>query len=106
MGAAIGIIAFVIALVGLVAALGHVGYLAMLNSAARKRGASGQYAVDYVGGRWKVAGITSAVAAFGLLLTTGETVPIDVLGLLVSGGAGVVAQQQLEATRKKFRNEA
>jgi hypothetical protein len=105
MGAAIGIIAFVIALVGLVAALGHVGYLAMLNSAARKRGASGQYAVDYVGGRWKVAGITSAVAAFGLLLTTGGIAP-DVLGLLISGGAGVVAQQQLEATRKKFRNEA
>ncbi|MCO1654893.1 hypothetical protein [Pseudonocardia humida] len=105
MGAAVGVIAFVIALVGLVAALGHVGYLAMLNSAARKRGASGQYAIDYVGGRWKVAGITSAVAAFGLLLTSGGLAP-DVLGMIISGGAGVVAQQQLESTRKKFRGEA
>ena len=104
MGAAVGVIAFVIALVGLVAALGHVGYLAMLNSAARKRGSSGQYAVDYVGGRWKVAGITSAVAAFGLLLTSGGLAP-DVLGLIIGGGAGVVAQQQLESTRKKFRGQ-
>ena len=101
----VGVIAFVIALVGLIAALGHVGYLAMLNSAARKRGASGQYAVDYVGGRWKVAGVTAAAAAFGLLLTSGETVPIDVLGLLVSGGAGLAAQRQLESTRKNFRGQ-
>jgi hypothetical protein len=104
MGAVVGVIAFVIALVGLIAALGHVGYLAMLNSAARKRGASGQYAVDYVGGRWKVAGVTAAAAAFGLLLTSGGIAP-DVLGLLISGGAGLAAQRQLESTRKNFRGQ-
>ncbi|WP_214406092.1 hypothetical protein [Pseudonocardia lacus] len=104
MGAVVGVIAFVIALVGLVAALGHVGYLAMLNSAARKRGASGQYAVDYVGARWKVAGVTSAAAAFGLLLTSGGLAP-DILGMIVGGGAGLMAQRQLESTRKNFRNQ-
>jgi hypothetical protein len=106
MGAVVGIIATVVALVGLLAALGHVGYLAMLNSAARKRGASGAYAVDYVSERWKVAGITAAVAALGLLLTAGSGVPIDVLGLLLGGGAGVVAKQQLDSTRSRFRNQA
>jgi hypothetical protein len=105
MGAAVGVIAFVIALVGLVAALGHVGYLAMLNSAARKRGASGQYAVDYVNGRWRVAGVTAAAAAFGLLLTSGGLAP-DVLGMIVGGGAGLLAQRQLDSTRKQFRNQA
>ncbi len=73
MGAAVGVIAFVIALVGLVAALGHVGYLAMLNSAARKRGASGQYAVDYVGGRWKVV---HEHVSIPFDCTTGQVSPI------------------------------
>ncbi len=36
-----GIVAALIALAGLLAALGHVGYLALLNNAARKKGASG-----------------------------------------------------------------
>jgi hypothetical protein len=101
----VGIVATVVALVGLLAALGHVGYLAMLNSAARKRGASGAYAVDYVNGRWKVAGITAAVAGLGLLFTAGSGLPIDVLGMLLGGGAGVMAKQQLDATRNQFRNQ-
>ena len=50
MGTLIGIVAFVVALVGLLAALGHVGYLAMLNNAARKRGVSGGATADYVSG--------------------------------------------------------
>ena len=64
MGAVFGIVAAVVALVGLLAALGHVGYLAMLNSAAKQRGASGGPTVDYVNGRWKVAGGTAAVAVW------------------------------------------
>jgi hypothetical protein len=104
MGAVIGLVAFVVAMVGLLAALGHVGYLAMLNSAARKRGASGAYAIDYVNGRWKVAGITAGAAALALLLTTGGVTP-DILGILLGGGAGVVAKNQLDSTRKQFRNQ-
>ena len=41
MGAVVGIVAGLIALLGLLVAPGNAGYLAMLNSAARKRGISG-----------------------------------------------------------------
>lgn len=101
---AIGIIALVVTVVGLIAALGHVGYLAMLNSAARKRGASGAYAVDYVSGRWKVAGITAGAAALALLISSGGVAP-DVLAILLGGGAGIAAKRQLDATKDKFRNQ-
>ncbi len=102
MGTVVDIVATVVALVGLLAALGHVGYLAMLNSAARKRGLSGNSTTDYVSGRWKVAGGTALVALIGLLFTTGGTT-LDILGLLVGGGAGVAAKMSLDSTRKQFR---
>ena len=70
-----GVVAAVIALVGLLVALGHVGYLVMLNNAARKRGISGGATSEYVSGRWKVAGGTAAVALLGLLLTSGGFTP-------------------------------
>jgi hypothetical protein len=102
MESVVGIVAFVIALAGLLVALGHVGYLVMLNNAARKRGISGGATSEYVAGRWKVAGGTAAVALLGLLLTTGGLTP-DILGLILGGGAGLVAKQSLDATRKQFR---
>jgi hypothetical protein len=102
MGAVFGIVATVIALVGLLAALGHVGYLAMLNNAARKKGVSGAATADYVSGRWKVAGGTALAALLGLLLTSGGFTP-DVLGLLLGGGAGIAAKKSLDTTRTQFR---
>jgi len=104
MGAVFGIVAAVIALVGLVVALGHVGYLALLGNAARKRGISGGTTTDYVNGRWKVAGGTAAVALLGLLLTSGDSTAFDVVGLLISGGAGLYAKQALDSTRSRFRS--
>ncbi len=104
MGTVFGIVAAVIALVGLLVALGHVGYLAMLNSAARKRGVSGGVTADYVSGRWKVAGGTAALALLGVLLTRADSIPVDVIGLLVGGGAGVAAKVALDSTRKQFRS--
>jgi hypothetical protein len=103
MGAVFGIVATVIALVGLLVALGHVGYLAMLGNAARQRGAAGGATLDYVSGRWKVAGGTTAVALLGLLLTSGGMAP-DVLGVLLGGGAGIAAKGALDSTRAQFRN--
>jgi hypothetical protein len=82
--------------------LGHVGYLVMLNNAARKSGISGGATSEYVSGRWKVAGGTAAVALIGLLLTSGGLTP-DILGLIVGGGAGIAAKQSLDSTRKQFR---
>ncbi|MBW0089969.1 hypothetical protein I4I73_13770 [Pseudonocardia sp. KRD-184] len=104
MGAVVGLVAFLVALAGLLVALGHVGYLAMLNGAARKRGGAGGATADYVSGRWKVAGGTAAAAALGLLLTSGG-LPLDVLGLLLGGGAGVVAKGALDQTRGQFRGQ-
>lgn len=103
MGSVVGIVAFVVALVGLLAALGHVGYLAMLNNAARRRGVAGNATSEFVGGRWKIAGGTAAVALLGLLLTGTDTIPLDIVGLLVGGGAGVAAKQALDGTRAQFR---
>jgi hypothetical protein len=104
MGAVFGVVAAVIALVGVLAALGHVGYLAMLNNAAKKRGASGASTTDYVNGRWKVAGGTALVALLGLLLTSGGVTP-DILGLLLGGGAGIAAKKALDSTRSQFRHQ-
>jgi hypothetical protein len=104
MGAVFGIVAAVVALVGLLVALGHVGYLAMLSSAAKKRGISGGTTTDYVNSRWKVAGGTAGVALLGLLLTTSSSVPVDIIGLLIGGGAGLYAKQALDSTRGRFRS--
>jgi hypothetical protein len=105
MGAVIGIVATVVALVGLLVALGHVGYLAMLNNAAKRRGLAGGSTTDYVKGRWGVAGGTTAVAALGLLLTTGTSVPLDVIGMVLGGGGGLAAKQALDTTRTRFRSQ-
>ena len=102
MEAVFGIVAAVVALVGLLVALGHVGYLAMLNSAARKKGISGGATSEYVSGRWKVAGGTAAVALLGLLLTSGGFTP-DLLGLILGGGAGIAAKQSLAQAARGHR---
>ncbi len=104
MGTVFGIVATLVALVGLLAALGHVGYLAMLNKSAKERGLSGGATADYVNGRWKLAGGTAVVALLGLLLTSGGVFP-EVLGLLLGGGAGLAAKQALEGTRREFRGQ-
>jgi hypothetical protein len=105
MGAVVGLVAFLVALAGMLVALGHVGYLAMLNNAAAKRGVAGGATAEYVSGRWKVAGGAAGVAALGLLLTAGP-LPLDVLGLLVGGGAGVLAKGALDSTRAQFRGRS
>jgi hypothetical protein len=106
MGTVFSIVAALVALVGLLAALGHVGYLAMLSNAAKKRGMAGGTTADYVNSRWKVAGGTAGVALLALLLTTADSVPVDVIGLLLGGGAGLAAKQALDSTRTRFRGQA
>jgi uncharacterized oligopeptide transporter (OPT) family protein len=104
MGAVVGIVAALIALVGLLVALGNVGYLAMLNSAARKRGLAGEGTALYVKERRAVAAGTTAVAALGLLLTMGGSVPVDVLGAALAAGGGLAAKKALDGTRERFRS--
>jgi hypothetical protein len=103
MGAVFGIVAAVIALAGLGVAAFHVLYLALLGNAAKKKGLSGGTTTDYVNGRWKVAGGAAGVALLGLLLTRADSVPVDLLGLLLGGGAGIYAKQALDSTKSRFR---
>ena len=95
------LLAVVVALIGLVAAVAHDGYLALLVSAARKRAGGGPVA-QYVRSRWPIAGATTALALLALLLTNGGGFA-DVLALLAGGGSAVVATQALQGTRQRYR---
>jgi len=100
----VGLVAGLIALLGLLVALGNAGYLAMLGSAARKRGLSGDAVASYVKERKGVAVGTTGVALLGLLLTLGGSVPVDVLGAVLSAGGGLAAKRALDGTRSQFRS--
>jgi hypothetical protein len=94
------LIAVIIALAGLVAALAHDGYLAMLGSAANKR-AGGAPIAQFVRGRWVVAGSTTAAGLLSLLLATGGGFAAVVAIILGAGTAGV-AMKALQGTRERF----
>ncbi|SHL40042.1 hypothetical protein SAMN05443637_12712 [Pseudonocardia thermophila] len=98
----IGIIAAVVAVAGLLVSAGYLGYLAMLNNAAKKRGLSGGAAAELVKSRWAVAGGATAAAVIGLMITSSSSIGADVLGLVLAGGAGVVAKKGLDSTRKQL----
>ncbi|MBV9314316.1 MAG: hypothetical protein JO100_11405 [Pseudonocardia sp.] len=102
MGTTFGVVAFLIALAGLLTTLGNVGYLAMLSSAASKRGISGESTVQYVRSQRTLAGVLVLVALAGLLFTSGGAVA-DLVGLVLGGGSGLAGYRALESTRHRFR---
>ncbi len=101
MGSVLNLLAIIVTLIGLVAAVAHDGYLAMLASAARKRAGGGPVAT-YVRTRWPVAGVTTGVALLGLLMTSGNAF-MDVLAIAAGAGSGLVANNALQETRKRYR---
>jgi len=103
MGAVLNLVAVLVALVGLLAALAHDGYLAMLGSAARKR-AGGSPIAQYVRGRYVTAAVTTGVALLALLMASNGGAFADVLALIAGGGSGVVAFQALQNTRQRYRS--
>ncbi|HET6504065.1 MAG TPA: hypothetical protein VFG87_25230 [Amycolatopsis sp.] len=98
----INFIAVVIAIASVLAALGHLGYLALLNNAANKR-AGGTPIAEYVRSRWALAGGTTAASLFAWLLTTGGPA-LDVLAIIIAVGSGTVATKALRSTQEKYRS--
>jgi hypothetical protein len=98
----LNLIALLAALAGLLAALAHGGYLAMLGSTAKQRAGGGPVS-EYVRSRVPVAAATLGVALFALLLASGDSVAADVLAIVAGAGSGVVGYQALQGTRTRFR---
>lgn len=96
----INLIATLIALAGLLAALGNGAYLLMLDNVAKKR-PGGEMTRGYVKRQLPLAGGATAGAVFALLLTSGG-VPSDILATLVGAGVGALALNQLGGVRKKY----
>lgn len=103
MGTIVNLIAIVVAIASVLAALGHAGYLAMLNSAAAKR-AGGAPIAQYVRSRWAVAGGTTAASLVAWLITSSDSVPMDIFAIILAAGSGAVAMKSLQSTQAKYRS--
>lgn len=101
MGTVINLVAIIIAIASLVAALGHLGYLVMLNNAAKQRAGGGPIS-EYVRGRWAIAGGTAAASLVAWLFTAGTSTTTDILAILIAGGSGVATTKTLQSTQAKF----
>jgi hypothetical protein len=99
----LGLVAFLVTLVAVLAAAGHAGYLAMLTSAAKKR-AGGQPAVDFARKRFPIAGVGLGVTLLALLIGSSDTTGADIFAILLGGGGGLASLKALQSTQSKFRS--
>jgi len=95
----LNLIAVLAALAGLLAAVAHGGYLAMLGAAANRR-AGGEPVNQYVRSRVPVAAVTLGVALLALLLAAGG----PAADILAGAGSGIVGYQALQGTRTRYRS--
>lgn len=99
----VNIIAVVLALGGVLVSLAHVGYLALLGGAARER-AGGAPVTRYVRERRGIAAGTTAAALAAWLMTSADSIPVDVVAALLAVGSAAVATKALGTTRERFRS--
>ncbi|MDQ6657622.1 MAG: hypothetical protein M3Z00_05245 [Actinomycetota bacterium] len=100
MGTVIGVIAFFVTLVGLLATLGYTGFLWQLDRVAAKR-AGGAATQVRVKKRMPVALGATGAAVLGMLLTFGGITP-DIIGIILAGGAGVFSSKELRQANKQL----
>lgn len=100
MESVIGVIAFFVTLVGLLATLGYTGYLWQLDRVAQKR-AGGDATQVRIKKRMPVALGATGVAVLGMLLTLGGITP-DIIGIILAGGAGTFSAKQLGQANKQL----
>lgn len=104
MGTIWGIIAFLVALAGVLAVVGNGAYLALLGNVAKKR-PGGEVTTAYVKKQLPIAGGAGAAAIVALMLQTGGGFA-DTLAIVVGAGAGAVSMLQLSGTRRKYGQNA
>lgn len=102
MNAVLGLVAFIVTLVAVLAAAGHAGYLAALTSAAKKR-PGGQPVTEFAKKRYPIAGVSLGVTLLALLISTGDG-GADVLAILLGGGGGFASLKALQSTQSRFRS--
>ena len=103
MGTVVDLVAWIVALLGLLASLGYGGYLLMIRSVAAKRPGANHLATD-ARARLPVAGGLAVGAFVALLLTGADSIPVDVIGLLLGGGLGLTATSRLQSARRRLAN--
>lgn len=102
MATLISTLAVIMAIASVLAAVGHLGYLALLRSAAHRR-AGGEPVARYVDGRWPIAGGTAAVSLLALLLAAGSAVPVNILAIVLAVASGTAATSALRSTQSCYR---
>lgn len=99
----IDVIATIVAIVSLIAAIGAASYLFLLQSAAKKKGASGSPVLADVRKRLPVVAAAVAGAALSLVLATGDSTFADIAAIVLGGASGAVAGNALTAVRNEYR---
>ncbi len=97
----IGIVAVMIAIVGLTVAVGNAGYLALLSNGAKKHGEAGAPVGVFVKSKLPLAVGAAGIGLVALLLTTGGVI-FDVIALVLGVVCALIAWKSLDATRIRY----
>ena len=105
MGALFGVVAFLVALAGLLVTVGHVGYLALLSAAANRRGSSGESTAEYVRAQLPPASAIAVAALVALICACSGDGVVDLVALVLGAGSSVAGSRALRSTHSRFSGE-